>query len=77
MAGAVIGTVHGLATETRSSTRRALAVLAAGEIAFAGLAILGEKAGPLGRLARTFVVLNEAAVRGFVRFVRDSQEVTW
>jgi biofilm PGA synthesis N-glycosyltransferase PgaC len=77
MAGTAIGTIHGLATETRPSVRRALVVLAVGQAAFAGLAILGDRAGALGRLARTFTVLNEAAVLGFVRFIRDSQEVTW
>lgn len=77
MAGAAAGTVHGLLTEKSLTTRGALWGLAAGQVGFAALAALGPRAGKLGQLARTFVVLNEAAVLGFMRFVRDSQEVTW
>jgi cellulose synthase/poly-beta-1,6-N-acetylglucosamine synthase-like glycosyltransferase len=47
------------------------------ECAFGALALLGRHAGRLGTLARTFVVLNAAAVVGFVRFLRGSQAVTW
>jgi len=47
------------------------------ECAFGALALLGGHAGRLGTLARTFVVLNAAAVVGLVRFVRGSQAVTW
>jgi hypothetical protein len=77
MAGALLGTIHGLATESDPRTRAKLGVLALGGGAFAVLAALGARAGKLGQLARTFTVLNEAAVRGFVRFMRDKQEVTW
>jgi biofilm PGA synthesis N-glycosyltransferase PgaC len=41
------------------------------------MALLGAGAGRLGALARTFVVLNAAAVVGLFRFVRGSQTVTW
>ena len=51
--------------------------LAAGQILFYGLAALGERAGRLGTLARTFVVLNAAALVGLWRFVRGTQAVTW
>ncbi|HVR20425.1 MAG TPA: glycosyltransferase family 2 protein, partial [Polyangiaceae bacterium] len=51
--------------------------LALGQLAFYGLAALGGRAGRLGTLARTFVVLNAAAVVGLWRFVRKSQAVTW
>jgi cellulose synthase/poly-beta-1,6-N-acetylglucosamine synthase-like glycosyltransferase len=51
--------------------------LALGQVAFYGLAALGGRAGRLGTLARTFVVLNAAAVVGLWRFVRKSQAVTW
>jgi biofilm PGA synthesis N-glycosyltransferase PgaC len=47
------------------------------QCAFYGAAMLGARAGRLGALARTFVVLNAAAVVGLFRFVRGSQAVTW
>jgi hypothetical protein len=51
--------------------------LFSGQCAFYLVAILGSNAGRLGALARTFVVLNAAAVVGLFRFVRGSQAVTW
>jgi biofilm PGA synthesis N-glycosyltransferase PgaC len=44
---------------------------------FYGLALLGPNAKRPGSLARTFVVLNAAAIVGLFRFVRGSQAVTW
>ncbi|HEY3499063.1 MAG TPA: glycosyltransferase family 2 protein [Polyangiaceae bacterium] len=44
---------------------------------FYGLAALGARAGRAGVVARTFVVLNAAAVVGLWRFLRGSQAVTW
>jgi hypothetical protein len=41
------------------------------------LALCGSRAGRLGALARTFVVLNVAAVLGLWRFLRGSQHVAW
>jgi hypothetical protein len=41
------------------------------------LAALGSRAGRLGVLARTFVILNAAAVVGLWRFVRGTQPVAW
>jgi biofilm PGA synthesis N-glycosyltransferase PgaC len=52
------------------------AVLSA-QCTFYFLALLGRRAGAPGTLARTFAVLNVAAVVGLVRFVRGSQPVTW
>lgn len=52
-------------------------VLALGQTAFYALAALGSRAGRLGSLARTFVVLNVAALLGLWRFIRGSQQVTW
>ncbi len=52
-------------------------LLTAGQAGFYGLAILGKAAGKLGNIARTFVVLNAAALVGLWRFVRQSQRVTW
>ena len=48
-----------------------------GQIAFYLLALLGPAAGKLGSLARTFVVLNAAALVGLWRFMRGTQAVTW
>ncbi|HEY2405107.1 MAG TPA: glycosyltransferase [Polyangiaceae bacterium] len=52
-------------------------MLALGQLAFYALAALGARAGRLGSLARTFVVLNAAALVGLWRFLRRSQAVTW
>jgi len=51
--------------------------LAASQLVLYGCAVAGARAGRLGSLARTFAVLNAAAVAGLVRFVRGSQPVTW
>lgn len=59
------------------ASRAALAGLVAGQAAFYGLAAAGERAGRPGRLARTFVVLNSAAVVGLARHLRGAQRVTW
>lgn len=52
-------------------------VLALGQAAFYSLAAMGDAAGRAGKLARTFVVLNAAALVGLWRFARGSQAVTW
>ena len=44
---------------------------------FYALSALGSVAGRFGTIARTFVVLNAAAVVGLWRFVRRTQAVTW
>ncbi|HVW30340.1 MAG TPA: glycosyltransferase family 2 protein [Polyangiaceae bacterium] len=51
--------------------------LALGQLAFYVSAAAGARAGRIGALARTFIVLNAAAVAGLFRFVRNSQPVTW
>ncbi len=51
--------------------------LAGGQLGFYALAAMGKKAGKLGTIARTFVVMNYAAMVGFWRFVRGSQRITW
>jgi poly-beta-1,6-N-acetyl-D-glucosamine synthase len=48
-----------------------------GQFLFYALAALGPRAGRIAALARTFVVLNAAAVIGLWRFARGSQPVTW
>jgi poly-beta-1,6-N-acetyl-D-glucosamine synthase len=50
---------------------------ASAQAAFYVLAALGPRAGRAGALARTFVVLNAAALLGLWRFLRGSQAVTW
>jgi poly-beta-1,6-N-acetyl-D-glucosamine synthase len=39
--------------------------------------VLPGPAGKLGRLARTFVVLNAAALVGFIRWASGGQKITW
>ncbi len=52
-------------------------VLTLGQAAFYALALAGARAGKLGQVARTFVVLNTAAVVGLWRFLRGAQRITW
>ncbi|HWZ89083.1 MAG TPA: glycosyltransferase family 2 protein [Polyangiaceae bacterium] len=52
-------------------------MLALGQLLFYALAALGPRAGRVASLARTFVVLNAAALVGLWRFARGSQAVTW
>jgi cellulose synthase/poly-beta-1,6-N-acetylglucosamine synthase-like glycosyltransferase len=56
---------------------RTLAILLAGQLLFYALALAGPRAGRLGTVARTFVVLNAAAVVGLWRFLARAQKVTW
>ena len=52
-------------------------LLTLAQLAFYVLAACGARAGRVGSLARTFVVLNAAAVVGLWRFLRKSQHVAW
>ncbi|WP_437735148.1 glycosyltransferase family 2 protein [Sorangium sp. So ce1335] len=73
-------TVAWIGAETSGDVSWALyatRALFGGQVAFYLLAALGGAAGKLGTLARTFVVLNAAAVVGLWRFLRGSQRVTW
>jgi cellulose synthase/poly-beta-1,6-N-acetylglucosamine synthase-like glycosyltransferase len=65
------------ANRDQGIVHHALAAVLGGQLVFYGLALLGSRLGKLGALARTFVVLNTAAVAGLVRFVRGGQRVTW
>ena len=47
------------------------------ELALYGSAVLGPRAGRLGAVARTFLVLNAAALVGLWGFVTGRQRVTW
>ncbi len=59
------------------SEQLVLQSLAVGQLAFYLVAFAGPVAGRFGRLARTFVVLNAAALVGLWRFARGEQQVTW
>jgi biofilm PGA synthesis N-glycosyltransferase PgaC len=54
-----------------------LLLLLVGQVAFYLAAVAGRRAGRLGGLARTFVVLNAAAVVGLWRYSMRRQQVTW
>jgi cellulose synthase/poly-beta-1,6-N-acetylglucosamine synthase-like glycosyltransferase len=58
-------------------TVTAMRALVAGQALFYAAAAAGPRAGRLAGLARTFVVLNAAAVVGLWRFATGSQRVTW
>jgi biofilm PGA synthesis N-glycosyltransferase PgaC len=51
--------------------------IVSGQLLFYLLALLGSRAGRLGTVARTFVVLNVAAVVGLLRYARGVQQITW
>jgi hypothetical protein len=79
-----VATAVGLAArgaDTPALVTPLLAVLAAGQLGFYALAVVGPALpGParkLGGLARTFVVLNAAALVGFWRWLVGGQAVTW
>ncbi len=77
LGGLALGTVHGALFGSSPLARAGARALLAAELGFAALAALGPRAGAPGRLARTFVVLNTAAVEGFVKYARGRQAVTW
>ena len=54
-----------------------LATLLGGQVLFYAGALAGSRGGRMGTVARTFVVLNSAAVVGLWRFLGGGQKVTW
>jgi cellulose synthase/poly-beta-1,6-N-acetylglucosamine synthase-like glycosyltransferase len=52
-------------------------IFALSQFTFYGLCAAGEQAGRLGAVARTFIVMNAAAVAGLFRYLRRSQAVAW
>jgi len=62
---------------TAGPGRAAAGALLAAQAAFYAAAALGRRAGRLAGVARTFVVLNAAAVAGLGRFLAGRQRVTW
>ena len=51
--------------------------LAAGQVGFYLLAFAGKRLGKLGNIARTFVIMNYAALVGLWKFVSGGQKITW
>jgi cellulose synthase/poly-beta-1,6-N-acetylglucosamine synthase-like glycosyltransferase len=60
-----------------TSASLGMRVLLAGQIGFYLAAAVGGRAGRLGAVARTFVVLNAAALVGLYRYLAGRQRVTW
>jgi len=52
-------------------------VLTAAQLLFYALAGCGGAAGVAGRLARSFVIMNAAAMLGLYRYLTKAQKVTW
>lgn len=75
LVGLAGATAAGLATAAHG--RPWLTALGAAQLAAYGAAALGDRAGRIGRVARTFVVLNAAAVMGLWRYVTGRQKITW
>jgi hypothetical protein len=69
--------IGSIAIPTSPMEQSMLRGLLLAQIAFYALALLGRHASKAGSLARTFVVLNAAAMVGLWRFVTGSQRVTW
>jgi len=52
-------------------------LLFAAQVVFYGAALAGRRAGKVGAVARTFVMMNAAALVGFFRYLSGRQRVTW
>lgn len=65
------------ATSSQGEERLVLGGLLVAQLGFYTLTALGGRAGRAGALARTFVVLNAAAVVGLWRFLVGTQKITW
>jgi cellulose synthase/poly-beta-1,6-N-acetylglucosamine synthase-like glycosyltransferase len=57
--------------------RSGLAALVGAQMFFYLLALLGQRAGRIGRIARTFVVLNAAAILGLFRYLKNPRQIPW
>jgi len=60
---------------TSAAVRLGAGAVLAGQVVFYGLGVFDES--KLGSLARSFVVMNSAAVVGLYRFVAGEQKITW
>lgn len=67
----------GARATTEASGALAWRALVVAQVAFYAAAAAGKRAGKLGGVARTFVVLNAAAVVGLWRHLTGRQQVTW
>jgi len=67
----------GLAFATSSEEYTAMFLLSLGQAGFYLSALAGRRAGKFGVIARTFVVMNYAAIVGLWKYMRGSQKVTW
>ncbi len=77
LAGLLVSSVVGALAPAGTAGAGILGALAIGQAGFYAAAAAGTRAGKLGSVARTFVVLNVAAVVGLWRFLRGSQRITW
>ncbi len=57
--------------------RPALLGLVGAQALFYLAALFGRRAGRLGGLARTFVVLNSAAILGLFRYLKNPRQISW
>lgn len=69
--------IGSIAIPTSPMEQSMLRGLLLAQIAFYAFALLSRRASKAGSLARTFVVLNAAAMVGLWRFTTGSQRVTW
>lgn len=60
-----------------AASDRALAILLVAQLGFYAAATAGPRFGRIAALARTFVVLNTAALLGLWRFMTGRQRITW
>ncbi len=58
-------------------TYQLICILLIAQVTFYLMAIGGSRSGRLGQLARTFVILNLAAVLGLWRFLTGKLQITW
>ena len=65
------------ALDTTGRVGTLLWLLVIGQVAFYLSAVVGARGGRLTGVARTFVVLNVAAIVGLVRFLTGRQRITW
>lgn len=63
--------------EPRGALAFLLKALFGAQCLFYCFSLVGRYAGPIGKICRTFVVMNWAALLGFWRFIRSTQKVTW
>jgi poly-beta-1,6-N-acetyl-D-glucosamine synthase len=73
----LLATSSSVAWSARGTGGTPMEVLVVAQLAFYLAAALGARAGRVAGIARTFVVLNAAAVAGLWRYLSGRQRVTW